>query len=156
MAKDIKDAKTRGEKKELISTKIARFRSQLEWVCDALIPSDPDLAMPSALEAGVLDEYLPRVLLARDDMADMFFEYLQSLSSMKPADAIDRLAGLGEGFDSVSRLIAGAYFLDKDVNDKLGYPGQEEITENHDYDVIMSAIEPVLARGRCYTEVPAF
>lgn len=150
MIKNIRDAES-AAKRSIIAERIENLRPQLEWVCDVLIPSDSDLGMPSAFDAGVIEKYLPRVLLGRDDLADAFFDDLRSLPSTKPVNAMGRLTELKEGFDRISRLIAGAFFLDENVNEKLGYPGQEEISADIDYEAIMSAIEAVLSRGTRYT-----
>jgi hypothetical protein len=127
---------------------------QLSWACDALIPSDKELDMPSAVEAGVISQHLPRVLKVRPDLAPPFFEAIQRLPAQAPADPLAALIALGEGdFGLISRLIAGAYFIDSAVNSKLGYRGQEALPLDPDYEAILAVTEKVAERGPVYTSV---
>lgn len=131
------------------------FQTRIAWVSDTLIPSDPKSGMPSATEAGVPEHLLPRALKERDDLAAPFFRALLRLPEARPKDALDAIRALGaEDFHTISFLIAGAYFLDETVNQKLRYPGQEALNETPDYDEIMETIERVQARGSVYVDVP--
>lgn len=133
---------------------ISDFQSTIAWVADALIPSDAKSGMPSATEAGVPERLLPRALKERDDLAPSFFLALSRLPEACPSNPLDVIRALGaDDFHTVSFLIAGAYFLDEDVNRKLRYPGQEALHETPDYDEIMEAIERVQARGTVYLDV---
>lgn len=133
---------------------ISDFQSTIAWVADALIPSDAKSGMPSATEAGVPERLLPRALKERDDLAPSFFLALSRLPEARPSNPLDAIRALGaDDFHTVSFLIAGAYFLDEDVNRKLRYPGQEALHETPDYDEIMEAIERVQARGTVYLDV---
>jgi hypothetical protein len=154
MREAIKEASTNADKKRLAEAGIDRLHSRLEWIVDTLIPSDQTLSMPSANEIGVVDKYLARVLVLRDDLADQFLAEIEKLPDDMPTDALAELTALGAGFDLVSRLIAGAYFLDEAVARKLRYKGQEEIVREQDYDPMIVAIEAVIKRGRHYIEDP--
>ncbi|PDT04133.1 hypothetical protein [Rhizobium chutanense] len=134
---------------------ILPLRAKIEWVADALIPSDPKYAMPSATEAGIIDHLLPRALKERDDMAPSFLKALSRLPENRPDNALEVIRALGgEDFHVISFLIAGAYFLDEAITGKLRYPGQEAMHETPDYDEIMDTIERVQARGAVYLDVP--
>ncbi|MFC5386161.1 hypothetical protein ACFPLB_09300 [Aquamicrobium segne] len=154
MQETIKEASTNAEKKRLIEAKIEQLHARLVWVADALIPSDPEGVMPSAKEAGVVDKYLARALLLRDDMADQFFADIEGLPNDAPADGLAELTALGAGFGRISRLVSGAYFLDEELTGRLQYRGQEEIVRDQDYDPMIAAIETVLNRGQLYVDAP--
>lgn len=131
------------------------LRTRIAWIADALIPADPESAMPSASEAGVLDQHLPRALKERDDLAPAFFAAVSRLPEQPPRDPLAAIKALGaEELQRISFLIAGAYFLDEDVNRRLHYPGQEAVFENPDYDEIMDIVERVTMRGKVYVEAP--
>jgi hypothetical protein len=131
------------------------LRTRIAWIADALIPADPKSAMPSATAAGVLDRHLPRALKERDDLAPAFFAAVSRLPEQPPQDPLAAIKALGaDDFQRISFLIAGAYFLDEDVNRMLRYPGQEAVFENPDYDEIMDIVERVTMRGKVYVEAP--
>lgn len=138
-----------------MSYNIGDFQARIAWVADALIPSDAKSGMPSATEAGVPERLLPRALKEREDMAPAFFKALSRLPETRPKNPLDAIQALGgDDFDTISFLIAGAYFLDEAVNRKIRYPGQEALYETPDYDEIMETIERVQARGSVYLDVP--
>lgn len=127
---------------------IVNVSPQLHWACEALIPADAELGMPSAVEAGVPDRLLPRVLKVRPDMVEPLVTAMARLPIEAPSDPLATLLALGDAdFGLVSRLIAGAYFLNDDVNALLGYRGQEALSLDPDYDEIIAVTEKVQARG---------
>ncbi|MGI8397418.1 hypothetical protein ACRYWZ_13620 [Agrobacterium deltaense] len=131
------------------------FHTRITWVADALIPSDANFDMPSAMEAGMLDRLLPRALKERDDMAPAFFKALSRLPDVRPNNPLDTIRSLGaDDFYVVSFLIAGAFFLDDAVVRKLRYPGQEALYETPDYDEIMETVDRVQSRGAVFLDVP--
>lgn len=128
-------------------------REHLNEIVDALIPADSSLEMPSASDAGVLDHYLGTALKLRDDLAPAFISAIER-AAMLPSKDIESLLKLGdEDFGIISRVIAGAYFMNRDINAKLRYNGQEEIRETVDYDEIIALIEGPLSRGDVYTHI---
>ena len=130
---------------------LASMRSQLRWVCEALIPADPEGITPSALEALVPEWQLPRALTIRADIADDFLRLIASLPEEAPDRPLEALHALGTAsFDLITYMIAGAYFLSKDVNSKLGYPGQQALRGEPDYDEIFAIAEAVASRGPIY------
>ena len=56
-------------------------------------------------------------------------------------------------FELVARLICGAYFLDPAVTATLGYPGQQRLHDEPDYDAIMEVAERTMALGPMYVPV---
>ena len=132
---------------------LARVQDQLSWAPDALIPADPDYGMPSATQAKVQTLLLPQALRARDDLIEPFVSALARLPSTVPAQPLQALHDLGgEDFELVSRLIAGAYFLSPEINQKLGYPGQQEMPYDPDYDEIMEVVQRIIDRGPVYID----
>lgn len=138
-----------------IDEALAEVRPQLSWAADALIPADPDLNMPSASQAHVLDKHLRIALLKRDDMKDAFLAAISRLPAQEPDDAVAAIRALGGAeFDCCARVIAGAYFSDTDVNRALKYPGQQEINSAPDYEAIVDAVQSVMSRDNVYIETP--
>lgn len=125
----------------------------LRTIMDALIPADPECGMPSASVAGVLDSHLRTALLRRDDLAPAFIAAIDRAAAL-PSASLDELLTLSDAdFGLISRVVAGAYFMNTEVNDRLGYRGQAEMRETVDYDEIVSLIEAPIARGDVYTHV---
>lgn len=145
---------TKAQRRQTADALVARYAEQIAWVADTLIPADRDLDMPSAIEAGVLDIFLPQALAARDDMLPAFGGAIEQLPAAKPDNPMDVMRALPDGgFDVLSRVIAGAYFWSPDINRKLKYPGQQEIRENPDYDFLIDRIATVVDRGDIYIKV---
>lgn len=127
--------------------------AQLRWVCDAMIPADPDGLMPSALTAGVPEVFLPRALALRDDWAESFFAALSRLPAQPPRDPLRAIRALEPmSYYIVGQLIAGAYLMNAEVRQELHYPGQQALHDAPDYDEIMAACERVQARGPVYID----
>ena len=146
---------TPAERRAAAHAAVERYRSRITWAADALIPADPSLGMPSAVEAGLLETYLPEALTARDDMLHAFVSAVEQLSEQPPPEPLAAMQALPEGgFDTISRTIAGAYFWSEDINRKLKYPGQETIRETPDYDSVLDAIAPQIERGARYVPTP--
>lgn len=127
------------------------IKPQLIWVCNALIPADAELEMPSAVEAGVVTTLLPRALKARPDLAPAFIELIGDLPSEEPNKPLEALNALGKDhFEHVAHFIAGAFFLSTEVNERLKYPGQQAMPHDPDYDEIFEIIDRVHERGPVY------
>lgn len=117
-------------------------------IADRLIPEAH--GMPSA-GAVVGEARLRFVLTARPDLAKPLERALRSELGDDPAA---RLAALerDEPDEHAALLLAvvGGYYTDKDVRDRLGYPGQQAKTlYSWQYPVYLEEglIAPVLARG---------
>ncbi|WP_338811366.1 hypothetical protein V2V90_24990 (plasmid) [Agrobacterium leguminum] len=131
---------------------LATVFPQLAWVPDTLIPEDEELGMPSATQAGLQDKLLPQALRARDDLIDAFVSALKRLPAEAPTDPLQALYDLGDDFHLVGHLIAGSYFLSKDVCEKLGYTGQQAMAYEPDYDEITDTAERIIGRGAVYVD----
>lgn len=128
--------------------------ARLDWLCDAMIPGDPGLGFPSAPAVGVQDRLLPMVLKTRADLAPGFLAVVARFPAEPPADPLAPVRALSvEDRALLGRFIAGAHLASPEVMRRLGYPGFEALTTEVDYDEIMAAVEPVMARGPCYRGV---
>lgn len=141
---------------QVVHDALAPVRAQLAWAVEALIPADPRGQFPSAHEAGVPTQWLPRALKARDDLLPLFVAALQDLPAETPSDPLATLrSALAPAlFDLVGRLVAGAYFMNPDVTRTLAYPGQQALPYDPDYDEIMATVERVTALGPRYVPTP--
>ena len=129
-------------------------RPQLDWLCDAMIPGDPALGFPSAREAGVQDRLLPMVLKTRADLAPAVLSIVARFPVERPADPLAPVRALTpEDRALLGRFVAGAYLAGSDIMKALGYPGFQALHIEPDYDEIMAAVEPIIARGPCYRTV---
>jgi hypothetical protein len=136
-----------------IDDALARIGAQLVWVGDTLIPHDDEGGLPSASEAQVPTLLMPRALRAREDLIEPFVTILERLPATVPERPMEALRALGDGdFETVSHLVAGAYFLDAEINRKLRYPGQESMDYAPDYDEIMDVVQRVIDRGPIYID----
>jgi len=137
-----------------VSTNYEDIKAQLSWMCDAMIPGDTELGMPSAKDVDVLNDLLPIALKARPDLAPAFFKIVSALPPLEPADALGVINSVpAEELEIIGRFIAGAYFTAEAVAKALRFPGFEALYENVDYDEIMEAIEPIIERGPCYVTI---
>ncbi|WP_026203934.1 hypothetical protein [Rhizobium giardinii] len=132
------------------------IQPQLSWLCDAMIPGDSELGMPSASAAGVQERLLPRALKARADLAPKFVELVAALPAQLPSDPLAVINALPvDDLDVIGLFIAGSYFSDVAVQKGLGFTGYLALPMDPDYDEIMATVEPIIERGPCYVEVTA-
>jgi NDP-sugar pyrophosphorylase family protein len=128
-------------------------REVLAALADALIPSGE--RMPSAGQARVADEGVDRVLGARPDMAKDLKGVLHTVEGQKPEEAIDQLRSHPDGrFDTLCEVVAGAYFLNSEVRELIGYPGQRDIAIETPIDRLHRLTVPVVNRGHIYRSCP--
>jgi hypothetical protein len=120
----------------------------LRQVAGTLIPAAH--GMPSAADV-VTDERLRFVLNARPDLLDPIHAALRGDLGPDVRARIDRLGADEPGTLSALQLvIVGAYYTDRDVRDRIGYPGQVAITiRSWEYPPYLEEglIDAVLARG---------
>lgn len=128
----------------------------LSSVIDALIPSFE--AMPSASEAEVVSHWANEVLNIRHDLRESLFRALRVLDKLESNEAKEKLNALQkqdpEAFNALGVVVAGGYFLNPDIREKIGYPGQicrddYEAEEEMGY-VSDGLLAPVLSRGTLY------
>lgn len=115
--------------------------------------------MPSASEAGVIPDFLDQVLGWR---ADLRAPLARAVAALDPSSFnVDRLSEFhGEDEDAYVALttaVAACYYLNSEVRDRIGYPGQVAKT----YDpfaytewVAEGLLDPVVERGPIWREAP--
>jgi hypothetical protein len=127
-------------------------RAQLAALADQLIPAGS--GMPSASAAGVAGEYLDAVLEARPDLAKPL-EAALALIEDAPAP-LAALRADPAGWDVVTAIVPGAYFLNPEIRASIGYPGNEarpiDPSAPPDYEDLLPS---VVERGAVYRPTPA-
>jgi hypothetical protein len=131
-------------------------RTTLTALADVLIPAGADL--PSASQAGVPEQGLDLVLTALPEVAEPLAALLQALGNQEPVAAIARLQiDDPAGFDLLCTVVAGAYFLNPEVRQAIGYPGQQalpiQVEDPPDYEQD-GLLASVIARGPIYRPTP--
>lgn len=111
--------------------------------------------MPSASEAGVPAEYADRVFDARPDMLGDTTSLLRAVKGEDPAQVIRRLrAHPSAQFDTLSEVVAGAYFLNPEIRELIGYPGRRDIPIETTVEDFKELTAPVTERGSIYRTCP--
>jgi hypothetical protein len=135
---------------------IDEVRPVFAGLADVLIPAEE--GMPSggevALERGALDA----VIAVRPDVVDGLAALLEAARDADPASEVARLrAEDEEGFQLLTTVAAGGYFLDPGVRDAIGYRGQEAVPIEHldppDYERD-GLLASVVGRGPVYRPTP--
>jgi hypothetical protein len=136
----------------------SQHRATLAELADLLIPAGDGQSLPSASQAGVAGRFLDEVLAALPEVAQPLAALLLALRGQEPAAALARLQTENPaGFDLLSTVVAGAYFLNPDIRQKIGYPGQQalpiqaEDPPDYEQDGLLAS---VIARGPIYRPTP--
>ena len=132
----------------------ANERALLGQLADVLIPAGE--GFPSASQAGVAGEALDQVLSFRPDLADGLERLVAAAVGRVPAEFVAELQRNDpDRFGLLAEFVPGAYFLNKNVREELGYAGQtaRPINPNPDYDAAL--LQSVLDRGPIYRPTPA-
>jgi hypothetical protein len=128
-------------------------RKTLAGLADELIPSAG--RMPSASQAGVAEEWVDRVLESRPDMTEDLVSLLKAVKGQDPKQIIERLQSQpGTEFDTLSEVVAGAYFLNPEVRELVGYPGQRDVPIETSIEDLEKLTAPVVERGPIYRSCP--
>ena len=132
-----------------------RQRSLLSELADALIPAGS--GMPSASQADVAGKWLDAVLEARPDLVDPLQGVLQKAAGTDNAsDVVGALhADDPAAFGVLAEIVSGAYFMNPDVRQAIGYSGQDarEMDPRPDY-MEDGLLESVIRRGPIYRPTP--
>jgi hypothetical protein len=131
-------------------------RERLAALADALIPAGA--GMPSATEAGAAGEWLDAVLAARPDLAVPLGGLAAATAGMDPAEAIAALPTRDPAaWAAFTTAVPAAYFMNPDVRDRLGYPGQQAVPIDPDAspDYLEDGLlDSVKARAPVYRPTP--
>ncbi|MET0988012.1 MAG: hypothetical protein ABW034_21645 [Steroidobacteraceae bacterium] len=133
----------------------AAHREVFRTLADVWLPAVGD--MPSASDAGVV-EMLDRILDLRRDALPEIVRGLDAVSGMAPQAALHWLQTSDVvAYTELKLAILGAYYLNADVMDRIGYPGQqsrpvdpEQATDFLEADLLA----PVLKRGSIWRRAP--
>jgi len=132
-------------------------RALLAGLANTLIPRGDGL--PAASDAGVADRWLDEGLAALPELAIPLAALLDKLGGADPAATMATLqTDDPSGFDLLCTVIAGAYFLNPEVRQAIGYPGQQAVTivpedpPDYEQDGLLAS---VIARGAIYRPTPS-
>jgi hypothetical protein len=129
-------------------------RLKLAALADVLIPAGNE--MPSASQSGVADSWLDVVLVARPDLASELKNLLTKAHLRNAEDFVANLRAHDPGaFDLLAQTAAGAYFMNPQVQQCIGYAGQgpQPIDPRPDYQDD-GLLESVIRRGPIYRPTP--
>jgi len=131
-------------------------RTTLGRLADALIPAGD--GMPSASQAGVADRWLDEVIRLRPDFGPSLGGILERYAAIDADVAIaDLQTSDADGFFVLTEVVAGGYFLNPEVRQAIGYPGQQSVPivpedpPDYEQDGLLAA---VVARGPIYRPTP--
>ena len=111
--------------------------------------------MPSASQAGVPGRWLDEALRYRPDLEPGLLEALSAVPELSGAEAIEVLNREHiPAFEALGTLAAGAYFLNPEIKQLIGYPGQVPSPPYDDTGEYVDLLENVMERGQVYRDVP--
>ena len=132
-------------------------RAILAGLADVLIPAGDGL--PSASQSNVADRWLDEVLVALPEVDVPLTALLDRLRGVNSGVAVQALQTEDPlGFDLLCTVVAGAYFLNPEVRQAIGYPGQlavpivPEDPPDYEQDGLLAS---VIARGPIYRPTPS-
>jgi hypothetical protein len=125
-------------------------RATFSRIADYLIPESQ--GMPAFSQSGADPVCLDRVLTMRPELLESLKQALGMAASADDADTLNRENP--EAIGVIGLVASSAYYLEPDVRQKLGYPGQTHrpATEDEEGDYL-DLIQPVIDRGSIYRQV---
>lgn len=134
----------------------AAARARLAALADALIPAGE--GMPAASEAGVAGEWLDAVLTAEPGFAAPLAAVLDVADGADPAGDLRRIETTDpDGWGVLTTVVAGAYFLNPEIAQRVGYPGRRAIpidTRAEPDWAQDGLLDSVTSRGPVYRPTP--
>jgi hypothetical protein len=133
----------------------AADRDLFAALADELIPAGN--GHPSASAADVAGRWLDMVLAARPDLLDGLKNVLGKAQGRNPAEVIvDLRANDAVAFGVLAEVVPGAYFMNSQVQQAIGYFGQtaRPIDPHPDY-LDDGLLDSVIGRGPIYRQTPA-
>jgi hypothetical protein len=124
----------------------------LAVLADLLVPASDD--MPSASQAGVAEHGVDLVLAARPDLAGPLAEALHLAEDAGSLVALR--TSRPELFAVLGEIVAGAYYQNKDIQDRIGYHGRVSAPVETAPDLDDTLLAPVIERGLIYRPDPRF
>lgn len=132
----------------------AQERVTLAKLADVIIPAGD--GFPSASQAGVVEPGLDLVLSFRPDLAIGLKAVLVIASGRSAAEVVAHLrSNDSAGYGVLTEFVSGAYFLNPQVRQLLGYDGQRPRPIDPGASNIDPALlQPVIDRGPIYRPTP--
>ena len=134
----------------------ADARARLAALADALIPAGN--GMPSASEAGVAGEWLDAVLTAEPGFAGPLAAVLEHADTADSVGALKKIETTDPGgWGTLTTVVAGAYFLNPEIAEKVGYPGRRAIPvdDGSEPDWLQDGLlDSVKSRGTIFRPTP--
>ena len=131
-------------------------RSRLALLADQLIPAGD--GMPSASEAGVAGEWLDAIVAAEPGFGPALASVLAEADVSDAAGALKRIETTDpNGWGTLTTVVAGAYFLNPAIAEKVGYPGRPAIPvdDGSEPDWLQDGLlDSVKSRGPIYRPTP--
>ena len=131
-------------------------RARLAALADALIPAGE--GMPSASEAGVAGEWRDAVIAAEPGFGPALASVLEAADVSDPAGELRRIETTDPaGWGTLTTVVAGAYFLNPEIAQRVGYPGRRAIPIDADAEPDWAQdglLASVKARGPVYRPTP--
>ena len=130
-------------------------RQTLVALADILIPSSE--RMPSAGQAGVGGKWIDRAIAARPDWAADLLALLEQARGKDARVTLGKLQAEDRAsFMMLTEMVAGAYFMNPEVRDLIGYPGQRAVPIVGDSpEQLQELLQPVIQRGPIYRSCPS-
>lgn len=121
-------------------------RATYSALADVLIPEAE--GMPSASQADVPTVWIDKALEYRPDLRDAFVKALETCEGQDPANALEWLnKNDTPTFDALGVLTSGSYFLNPEIKERIGYPGQQPVPAKDDSDTYLDLLSVVVERG---------
>ncbi len=131
------------------------LRDRLTQIADGLIPATDEMPAPGEIDIG--GRQLDVVLASRPDLADDLRRALETPGG-DPLSHLELLAAADPpAHDALVTAVIAGYYLHRDVQRRLGYPGQigEEVRVDTYPDYAHEGqLERVLERGPIYRPTP--
>lgn len=132
----------------------AKERALLAALADVLIPARDDCA--SASQACVAETGLDQILAARPDLGAGLKLILERAAGRIPSEFVsDMQANAPSEFGVLAEVVSGAYFLNAQVREQLGYAGQTARAIDPQPDYLEDGLlQSVIDRGPIYRPTP--
>lgn len=136
-----------------VSVLTADERRIYSTLADALIPHAE--GMPSASEADVPTFWVEEALRFRPDLVAPVREAIARCGTGAPYDSLEKLnAEYVPLFEALGTITAGAYFMNPQIREQVGYPGQVATPIRDDSADYFELLERVVERGELYRKAP--
>ncbi|MGO1543229.1 MAG: hypothetical protein ACTHXA_02695 [Gulosibacter sp.] len=130
-------------------------RSAVARIMDVLLPGTESL--PSATDVNAQDEMLDRTLKADPTLAPIVRKAGEMAKDASEITFDDIQTWMGEDLERLNFALHAAYYMVKEVRNRLGYPGQgrHPVSEaTPDQLVTPELLAPVIERGPIYVPTP--